>query len=54
MDTKFDFSKFVEFLDRETNQKEKTERVSDLTDNRRRVERSADYRDKLRWNVPNE
>jgi hypothetical protein len=54
MDIKFDFSKFVEFLDREASQKVKTERVSNLTDNRRRIEQSSDYRSKLRWNVPNE
>lgn len=54
MDTKFDFSKFVQFLDQEASQKEKTERVFIVTDNRRRVERYADYQSKLKWNSPNE
>lgn len=50
MDTEIDFTKFVEFLDREAEQKKQVKRAEEITDNRRRVERGADYRhENIRW-----
>jgi len=44
MTTEFDFTRFVEFLDREEAEKAKIKRVEDVTDNRVRDTRHRDLK----------